>query len=237
MRKARLVGFLLVSLAALGQQGSVEITSEPSHHQVLTNGYVRVFDVTVAPKATTLVHRHNYDYLFVTLGDSDVVSTRPGEKPVALKLKDGEVRYTPGHFAHSAGNQSDRPFHNITIELLMPATNVKTCTEACSAAAHCSAGEGHCPTVEKRISSDQWTVSMWSLPPGTSFEPHFGNGPALLVAVTALDLAQEGKKDSGGFRRSVGGLYWIGRGQNQKLTNLTSRPQTYVTLEFNQEAQ
>ena len=92
---------------------------------------MRVFDVTVAPRATTLVHKHNYDYLFVTLGDSDVVSVRPGEKPVALKLKDGEVRFTPGNFAHAAINQSDRPFHNITIELLKPSINVKTCTGSC----------------------------------------------------------------------------------------------------------
>ena len=126
MRKSRVAGLLFLATAALAQhQQSVEITSEPSHHLVFQNEYVRVFDVTVAPRATTLVHRHNYDYLFVTLGDSDVVSVRPGEKPVALKLKDGEVRFTPGNFAHAAINQSDRPFHNITIELLKPSSSVK----------------------------------------------------------------------------------------------------------------
>ena len=98
------------------------------------------FDVTVAPKDTTLVHRHNHDYLFVTLGDSDVVSARPGEKPVALLLKDGEVRYTPGNFAHAAINNSDRPFHNTTIELLKPSTNVKTCTGPCDDLSNLCAG-------------------------------------------------------------------------------------------------
>ncbi len=124
MHLARVAGLLLVSIATLAQQQSVEITSEPSHHLVLENAYVRVFDVTVAPKATTLVHRHHNDYLFVTLGDSDVVSARPGEKPAALLLKDGEIRFTPGKFEHAAINQSDKPFHNITIELLKPATHV-----------------------------------------------------------------------------------------------------------------
>src|SRR5882672_6637048 len=128
MRTSRAVGLVFLVTAALAQQPqSVEITSEPSHHLVFQNEYVRVFDVTVAPKASTLVHRHNSDYLFVTLGDSDVVSARVGEKPAALHLKDGEVRFTPGNFAHAAINESDRPFHNITIELLQPSANVKTC--------------------------------------------------------------------------------------------------------------
>ena len=50
MHLARVAGLLLVSIATLAQQQSVEITSEPSHHLVLENAYVRVFDVTVAPK-------------------------------------------------------------------------------------------------------------------------------------------------------------------------------------------
>jgi len=126
MRSSHVAGlvFLATFTMAQQQQQPVEITSEPSHHLVFQNEYVRVFDVTVAPRATTLVHRHNHDYLFVTLGDSDVVSARVGEKPAALHLKDGEVRFTPGNFAHAAINESDRPFHNITIELLQPASHV-----------------------------------------------------------------------------------------------------------------
>jgi hypothetical protein len=237
MRKARLPGLMLVALAVFGQQQtSVEITSEPSHHQVLENKYVRVFDVTVAPKATTLVHRHNYDYLFVTLGDSDVVSTRPGEKPVALQLNDGEVRYTPGHFAHAAANRSSQPFHNTTIELLTPATNVKNCTEACSTPVACTSKSGSCPSIEKRISSDQWTVSMWSIPTGASFDRKFANGPALLVAVTDLDLTGQGPA-IGQYRRPVGGLDWIPSGSHQMISNSSSKPQKYVTVEFREQGQ
>lgn len=238
MRKARLPGLMLVALAVFGQQQtSVEITSEPSHHQVLENKYVRVFDVTVAPKATTLVHRHNYDYLFVTLGDSDVVSTRPGEKPVALQLKDGEVRYTPGHFAHAAETRSSQPFHNTTIELLTPATNVKNCTEGCSTTAACESKSGSCPSIEKRISSDQWTVSIWSIPAGASFDRKFADGPALLVPVTDLDLSEQGTDATGLGRRPVGNVQWIPYGLNEKIRNRSSKPGKYVTVEFREQGQ
>ena len=166
MRTSRVAGLVFLATATLAQQQpSVEITSEPSHHLVLQNEYVRVFDVTVAPHASTLVHRHNSDYLFVTLGESDVVSARVGEKPVELQLKDGEVRFTPGNFAHAAINKSDRPFHNITIELLKPSSHVANCTDACTVSMPCSDQTNiHCPSKVSRISADKWMVSLVTMP-------------------------------------------------------------------------
>ncbi|MCU1287435.1 MAG: hypothetical protein JWO13_3785 [Acidobacteriales bacterium] len=95
----------------------VPIAKEPWHHLVFENEYVRVFKVEVAPHAETLYHKHDVDYVFVTLGDSDVDSVRVGEKPVRLLLKDGDTRFTKGGFAHKAVNNSDKPFVNVTVEL------------------------------------------------------------------------------------------------------------------------
>jgi len=244
MRTSRVAGLVFLATATLAQQQqSVEITSEPSHHLVFQNEYVRVFDVTVAPGATTLVHKHNHDYLFVTLGDSDVVSARPGEKPVALQLKDGEVRYTPGNFAHAAINKSDRPFHNITIELLKPSTNVKTCTENCGSGG-CAVSilitPGNdsptlgCASTIRRISADQWTASMTSLPPNSTWNRPPA-GPTLLIAVTKLDLARQSDDAVGPFKRVSGGFDWIPAGQQETMHNGTSQIAQFVTLEFKQE--
>jgi hypothetical protein len=110
--------FAQVCLAqAVSPVNAVPITKEPSHHLVFENEYVRVFKVEVAPHAETLYHKHDVDYVFVTLGDSDVESVRVGEKPVRLQLKDGETRFTKGGFAHKAVNNSDKPFVNVTVEL------------------------------------------------------------------------------------------------------------------------
>jgi quercetin dioxygenase-like cupin family protein len=95
----------------------VPITEEHHHHLVLDNEYVRVFHVEVAPHAETRYHQHDMDYVFVTLGDSQVESVRVGEKPVKLDLKDGDTRLTKGGFAHKAVNLSDKPFVNVTVEL------------------------------------------------------------------------------------------------------------------------
>src|SRR5438128_8042062 len=80
----------------------VPITQEEHHHLVLENDYVRVFHVEVAPHSETKYHQHDMDYVFVTLGASVVESTRVGEKPVKLELKDGDTRFTKGGFAHKA---------------------------------------------------------------------------------------------------------------------------------------
>jgi quercetin dioxygenase-like cupin family protein len=242
MRTSRVAGLLFLATATLAQQQQpVEITSEPSHHLVFENEYVRVFDVTVAPKATTLVHRHGHDYLFVTLGDTDVVNTRVGEKPVPLHLNDGEVRYTAGNFAHSAVNESAHPFHNITIELLKPSSSVKTCTEGCEVPNGCAgatlASPPGCPTTIRRIASDQWTASLVTLPPSAHMEKHTHTMPHMVVAVTDLDLSSQAESATASIRKSPGGLAWVPSGVTHSLANNSSRPAQFVILEFKPEKQ
>jgi len=239
MRKSRIAGLLLLATATLAQQQqSVEITSEPSHHLVFQNEYVRVFDVTIAPKISSLVHRHNYDYLFVTLGDSDVLSVRPGEKPVPLLLKDGEVRFTPGNFAHAAINQSDRPFHNITIELLKPSTKVSGCTGACVETPQCASHKKeNCPTIARLISSDQWTASLVTMPPASRLEKHTHSMPHLVVAVSDLNLTQQASSATSEIKSATGDLKWVPSGVTHTVTNSAAKPAQYVALEFKTENQ
>jgi uncharacterized RmlC-like cupin family protein len=229
MRTSRVAGLVFLATATLAQQQqTVEITSEPSHHLVLQNEYVRVFDVTVAPKATTLVHRHNSDYLFVTLGDSDIVSARVGEKPASLILKDGEVRYTPGNFAHAAINNSDQPFHNITIELLKPTTSVQPCMVNCS---HDPIGPGVTSTTQLYY-SDQWTIALITLAPAGQLERDMHGNPHLIIAVSDLDLTSQANSASNKIQRQPGGLLWMPAGHAYTLVNKSQKPAKFVTLEF-----
>jgi len=115
--KRALLFFLLIPFLAAQTTIEVQITSESSHHLVLENEYIRVFKVEVAPHASTLMHRHRHDYVFVTLGDAHVSNEVEGKPSVDLKLSDGETRFVAGNFAHVAKNLSDQPFRNATIEL------------------------------------------------------------------------------------------------------------------------
>src|SRR5438270_940816 len=123
-RNSTTVGFLSLAIFAITLHAQtstppniVPISKEGHHHLVLENEYVSVYSVEVAPHSETLYHQHDLDYIFVTLGDSDVDSVRVGEQPAQLLVKDGEVRFTKGGFAHKAVNNSEKPFRNVTIEL------------------------------------------------------------------------------------------------------------------------
>jgi hypothetical protein len=96
----------------------VEITNEPHHHFLFENQYVRVFNVEVAPQQATLMHRHRHDYVFVTLGATDVSNQVEGKPPLRLTLHDGDTRFVPGGFAHVARDFAPQPFRNLTIEFL-----------------------------------------------------------------------------------------------------------------------
>jgi hypothetical protein len=94
------------------------VPGEPHHHLKIENEYVRTYYVEVPPHEDTQLHQHDHDYLFVTLGDTEVMNAVLGKPEVKLALKDGEARFTRGGFAHIARNLSSKPFRNVTIELL-----------------------------------------------------------------------------------------------------------------------
>jgi len=189
--------------------GIVPLTSEPSHHLALTTDYVRVFDVTAAPHATTLIHRHDHDYLFVTLGDADITSARTDAPPRQLVIPDGAIEYAAGGFAHSVANNLDRPFHNITIELLRPSSHVATCTDGCGLPEACAAGTS-CATVTRSITSDEWVAYTIGLPPGATWVADSDWTPGLVVVVSESDLKLRGEYEStAASHRSPGNLIWL----------------------------
>jgi hypothetical protein len=223
---------LLVCLASAQQQTVVEMTSEPSHHFVLQNDFVRVFHVLAPAKASTLIHHHHHDYVYVTLGDTDLVNLRVGEQPADVKLKDGEVRYTKGGFAHSVRNESDHPFHNVTIELMQPASGVHSCTESCSVPIPCADAPVACPSARIVLESDQWRAIAMTVPPGAVWTQQADALPHLMIPVTDLDLKQ---KDQGQpateLHRLAGESVWDGP-LGHSLTNSGAQTARLITLEF-----
>jgi uncharacterized RmlC-like cupin family protein len=223
---------LLLALTAFAQQTPVvELTSEPGHHLVLENAFVRVFDVSVASKATTLVHRHNNDYVFVTLGDADITNARVGAQPARLQLKDGDARYTAGGFAHAAINNSDATFRNITIEILKPATGEHDCVRECSLPCNLP-DKTVCPAIQRLFSSDQWTVTSVTLPPGGRLVEHTHSAHHLAVAVTDLHLRTKSRNQpENDVSAKIGDLMWVDP-VTHTVTNTGQKPARFVTLEF-----
>ena len=228
-RAMKIAAFLLLSVLAYAQSNEVEITSEPHHHLALENQYVRAFKVEVAPHEATLMHRHRHDYMFVTLGDSQVENDVAGKPPVTLKLKDGETRFTLGDFAHNAKNLSDTPFRNVTVELLQDEQAKKTPVKWDEERGlHVFSGG----TQDILFVKDNARVSEVELQPGGVVPSHHHNGPHLLIAVSDLDLRSEQGKSSTPVQLKSGEIMWVPGGFTHSVTNVGKNAAKLVTVEF-----
>ena len=221
-----LLPYLLLAALAVAQTttpAAVPITAEPSHHLILENEYVRVFRVEVPPHAQTLIHRHDHDYIFVTLGDSEVENTVTAKPPVQLKLKDGDTRFLMGGFSHTAHNLSDQPFRNITIELL----NDNTHAPAVEFVTPVS------PAQKILFTQDGVRVSEIRLAPGAALPRHEHKAPHLVVAVTDLNLHSDAAgKPPAELHQKSGDIKWVPGGFTHTLTNTGTSEARFVTHEF-----
>jgi quercetin dioxygenase-like cupin family protein len=221
-----------VGLAA--QSGEVDITREPHHHLIFENTLVRVFDVKVPPSETTLIHRHNHDYVYVTLGAADLDNRVEGKPPARVQLHDAETRFLAGNFAHAVRDLASTPFRNITIELLQDAT-----TGNPSSPWDSGKNEDRSLQILNRgtqqvlFVKDAARVSEIELQPGGAIPCHHHNGPHLVVAVTDVDVRSDVEgKGTATLHLNVGETKWVDGGFTHTLTNVGKQTAKFVTIEF-----
>ena len=232
MTRLTLVLFLTTFLTAQSAP-VVEITAEPHHHQTFANDQVRVYNAELPPHAETLMHWHRHDYIYVTLGASEVVNTVQGKDPVTVKLQDGQTGFLPGNFAHQARNLRDQPFRIVNIELLQD-------DKLRASSAKWDEDRGldilHGGTKEILFVKDTVRASEIELQPG-------GTAPMpatafLLVAVSDLRLEAADKPRNAprsawdSIDQKSGDSYWPPTGSLHALTNTGHHPAKFVTLEF-----
>ena len=224
---------LIISSVVLlrAQTPEVEITAEPSHHLALQNPFVRVFKVQVAPHAATLMHHHCHDYVFVTLGASEVENDVQGKPPVTLKLNDGDTHFLPGGFAHIAKNLSGKPFRNVTIEFMQDEKAHKSPPPKWNEERGMHILEGG--TQDILFVKDGVRASEITLQPGATLPKHHHAGPHLLVAVSDLEIRSDvvGQGPMLGYFKS-GDVKWLPGGYSHTLTNVGKTEAKFITLEF-----
>jgi quercetin dioxygenase-like cupin family protein len=238
--KSALLCLTLLTAQALAPE--VELAAEPHHHLTFENKSVRVFNVEVPPHSETLMHWHRHDYIYVTLGATEVVNAVKDKPPATVKLQDGETRFSPAPFAHIARNPTDQPFRNVTIEILEdealrnstakwdPDKNEDRALDVLQGG-----------TKQILFVKDAIRVSEFELQPGAAVPMH-RTGPHLLVAVNDLDLredalhaeAKDQRRNSAlppGHLKS-GDFRWFPGSNSHTITNVGHTPAKFVTLEF-----
>lgn len=234
MKRCALFLFLTALLTAQGAQ-EVEITSEPHHQLVLANDQVRVFNVEVPVHAETFMHWHRHDYVYVTLGRSQVVNAVKGKDPAKLEMQDGQSGFLSGGFAHIARNLSGQPYRNVTIELLQD--EKLRHSPASWDAAHPEEDRGlailNGGTKEILFVKDGVRVSEVELQPGGVIPRHHHTGPHLVVALTDYELRSKVEgKSSERISMKRGESQWTAGGYTHAVSNSGQHSAKFITLEF-----
>jgi quercetin dioxygenase-like cupin family protein len=216
------------ALLAQNWQSAVTMDHEPHHHLAFQNQYLRAFQVEVPPHSSTLLHQHAHDYVFVTLGDTSLENDVQGKPPAKLDLKDGDVRFTKGGFAHIAKNLSAKPFRNITVEFLQPIGDPKPpeTTEQPGPGTACRFAGVMFPAMIKVLySSEVLNVRDYSLPRKCGVSPE-GKG-ALVVALSAV-VVNHSAGPSKALKR--GDLAWVS--SRDAIVNRHGIDARFIAIEF-----
>ncbi len=226
--------------------GPVPISEEPHHRLVLQNGFIHVYNVMVPPLDTTLLHQHDLPYLYLTLGTADIINAIAGKPELHQVLQDGEMHYSPGHFAHVARTDSGMPFHNITIELIHPQGTPKNlckdvvpgaptnCPEPQPAAdnkkgkkAKPEAAGDHVPYFE----TDEIRVELHKVSSGKDYVDATPKVDALLVALSDGNL----DANLGGEHLSFlhgGDVLWLPAGQHRRIVDFLGTQSRFLLISF-----
>lgn len=189
---------LLLSIIAAAQaakETEVPVENEPHHHLVFENEYVRVFKVEVAPHEATLVHRHERDYVVVTIGDAEVTNAGVGKEPKKWNFKDADVTFLEANgeksFAHKAVNEGGKIFENVTIEIKRSwNTAMRNCTDPLKCERTIRVGDFEVGASTSLFTNGFVSAYRYRAKPGATISSNFysskGNNFVLIVAITPM---------------------------------------------------
>ena len=227
---------LAIALSLHAQAPSaVPVANEPHHHQVLKNSYVSVLRVSIPGKSATLLHQHDFPYVYVSLGVADIINAIAGRPEAHVVLADGQVGFSPGHFAHIARTDAGSPFDNVTIELLKPQGEVQNLCERVVP----EAGTGPCKkttpergySIEPLFETEAMEADLIRLEPAAK---QSGIAPKIGMLVVALNESQvrvavEGKSAE---TRNAGEVAWLDSGTQDTISNPQKKGSSLLVLNF-----
>ncbi|HMH23911.1 MAG TPA: hypothetical protein VK563_19130 [Puia sp.] len=114
-----LSGTILLTSVALSTTAQIQVKDEPRHHNVFENDMVRILDVHIPPRDTSLFHKHSTPSVFLVLSDTKT-GTEVKVEPAKIHLTNGNIWFE-GFYdqfrVHRVWNSDTKDFHVIDMEL------------------------------------------------------------------------------------------------------------------------
>jgi quercetin dioxygenase-like cupin family protein len=217
MRKLLLCCLVLVTGASA--QAPVAAEQEPFHKQIFRNENVQVVGVEIPPHQTTQLHRHEHDYLAVSLTDATVTTTVPGKDTVQEKRQRGEARMGKP-VVHAVRNDGNTPYRATAAEFLVPQGEVKPVNDKPSR--YCNPNSKTACVAERYLfCTARICVSDVEMGPGAVTMKHTHSTDHMLIAVSDLDMKDwiEGQAAAVMRQQKSGEVLFVAAGITHQLVN------------------
>ncbi|MGZ4833284.1 MAG: hypothetical protein ACXVZQ_10175 [Terriglobales bacterium] len=223
-----IVLFLLLALSMRAADSAVPISQEPHHHLLLENEYTRVYDVSLPAHQSTLLHRHDNDYLAVIIQPAEVQNEVVGRPVNTGHAGKGEVRFALAPLTHRLIDTGDTLFRNITIEVLK-----KKQPQAKEQQPERGLDVGHGGMADIVVDNRELRVQEVQIAAGGMLHKHKHKFPFLVVALSDLDLHNipQGKPATM-VHQKAGEVKWIGAGSTHEMMNMGQQQAHFIEVEF-----
>ena len=216
------------SLCVAQSTAAVPVTREPHHRLILENQYTRVFELTVAPQESTLMHRHDNDYVAVIVAPSEIQNAVEGKPVTTGRAGLGEVRFVSAPVTHRLTNTGDKPYRNIIVEILS-----RKSPQANQSQAERGLDVGHGGMSDIVVDNGEVRVQEVQIAPGGMLHKHTHKFPFLVVAIGDLDLHNMPQgKPATTVHQKAGEVKWIGAGSTHEMMNTGKQQAHFVEVEF-----
>jgi hypothetical protein len=217
----------------------VSLADEPHHHLVFQNNLVNAYYVEVSPRESTLVHRHEFDYIFVSLGAADIINAAVGKPELHQQLRDEEIHFARGGLVHAAQNLRDKPFRNLTIAFPHAQQNLRNrCSKVINdklndclfPAALDPQSSSLMPDRLPLFESDEVLAELINLSPHTKYSEKKTNHAALLLGLENTEVKVRVSGESPTEVRS-GGIRWLPVSHDWTFES-GGKPSRFILLHF-----
>jgi hypothetical protein len=228
---------------AVAQNRFVPLRDEPHHRLILQNEFANVYTVAVPPNDETLMHRHDLPYLAVNFGPGNITNIVPGQKEAQLTLRDGQVIYSPGGFAHIARTNSGAAFRNVTVELVKPQGTARNlCKQVVAGPLACRQEQQQQASAKKKpaadaddivpyFETDEVRVEVVTVSLGRDYVEQSPKQNTLLIAMTNSNMNAEIGGHHVSFLHS-GDILWLPAGEPAKVNDFLGTRSNFLLVSF-----
>ena len=219
MLKYFLLVYILCNTLLIPAQ--LHVRDEPRHHNVFENEFVRILDVHLGPKDTTLYHLHNTPSVFIIFTNTNVGSQLMGGQPQKGANINGVISYdslaTPR--IHRVWNEDSSWFHVMDVELTskLQKGNTRVLQN---------------PFLQLLFNEQQVNGYSTELKPGNILQlPASANGYLLVCkGESVIDFRVNGKRQHRIMKAAH--YIWVEAGNSFSIGSKDSKPGNFIILQL-----